>query len=45
MLLGQMSLVLTERTPERPIWRSDLRSNTTIVPILGATLGTLLLGL
>jgi hypothetical protein len=21
-----MSLVLTERTPERPIWRSDLRS-------------------
>ena len=35
MLLGQLSLVLTERAPDRPLWRADWGSNKMLGPILG----------
>jgi Ca2+-transporting ATPase len=45
MFAGQSILVLTERTPEAPVWRADWRKNKMISPILAATLATLALAL
>jgi Ca2+-transporting ATPase len=41
LVLGQMALVLTERSPDRPVWRSAPWSNGRLVPILALTLAGL----
>ena len=45
MFAGQSLLVLTERSPDVPFWRTDWRKNKIIAPILAATLGTLAVAL
>lgn len=45
MVLGQVLLVLTERSPEQPIWRAKLSGNAVLWPVLGGTVGGLALAL
>jgi Ca2+-transporting ATPase len=37
MLVGQMFLVLTERSTRLPIWKQPFRNNGTLIPILGGS--------
>jgi Ca2+-transporting ATPase len=45
LVLGQVALVLVERTPEVPIWRAGLRGNPVLLPVLAGTVLGLVLAL
>jgi Ca2+-transporting ATPase len=38
LLLGQALLIFVVRSPARPIWRSDVVANRTVLPLVGLTL-------
>lgn len=42
MLIGQMLLVLTERSTRLPVWRQSLTDNPRLIPILAGTLAMML---
>jgi Ca2+-transporting ATPase len=45
LMVGQVLLVLTERSPEQPIWQLGLRGNRALPAVLGVTLLSLLAAL
>ena len=42
LILGQLVLVVSARSPTRPLWRASPRANPTLAPVLGAALLSLL---
>lgn len=45
LILGQLGLVLTERSPAQPIWRSPIRGTWTLTIVNGVMFATLLIAL
>ena len=41
LLMGQALLVFVVRSPARPVWRSDVVTNRTVLPLVGLTLAVL----
>jgi len=42
LILGQLVLVLAARSPDRPLWKTSVRGNRALWPVLGVTFLSLL---